>query len=283
MRRPTRLLALMLTAAALVVPTGAADAACTSDLPVSDPRAGMYTCTGVTTGMRLLVPSQKWGPDYQCGAGWAFTDQFKQRYLSFPGDCFLDYDCLEDAVYEVLPPPLNELVPRAPVCLNPGDSELEPTYRRPGPVVEDENDKRIGTIVYAVNKNDINFALVRIDPNVKLDPAMPVYGGPRRIGAMSTSLEEAYVYTPMGIPTFNARSGFLRGTAAEAYWLGDSLTSISYGSPVMKPNGDAVGMLTGTTYFGSGAEIQELPAALARATSRTGLRLKLLTAPLATK
>jgi hypothetical protein len=280
MRRPTRLLAALVTVGAFTVPTGSASAACTEDVPTVDKRAAVVTCTGVFPGMNIKMTSMKFGPDHLCGASFVFVDQYKQKYLVFPGSCYLDYSCLEDAVYNELPPPLNELVPRVPVCLMPGDSELEPVYKRKGPPVTDYDGRRIGSIVYAVNKDGIDFALARLDPGVKVDPAMPVWGGPRRMGGAAGSLEEAYVFSEQGLPAPNARSGYLQVTGGDVTWIGDGLLSISTGSPVMKPNGDAVGMILGRITIPTGFEVQTFGAAIDRLRTRTGLRLKLMAAPL---
>lgn len=280
MHRPTRLLAAFATIGALTVPTGSASAGCTEDVPTADKRAAVVTCTGVFPGMHIKMTSLKWGPDHLCGASFVFTDQYKQKYIVFPGSCYLDYSCLEDAVYNELPPPLNEIVPRAPVCLVAGDSELEPVYKRKGPPVTDYDGKRIGSIVYAVNKDGVDFALARLDAGVKVDPAMPVWGGPRRLGAASGDLDEAYVFTQQGIPAPNARTGYLQGGGDDVTWIGDGLLSISTGSPVMKPNGDAVGMLNGVLTIPFGFQVQTFRPALDRLRGRTGLRLKVMAAAL---
>ncbi len=274
-RLPLVLLAALTTLASPSV----SSAACSSGLPVNDRRAANHTCTGVHPGMGLIVPSQKYG-ELQCSAGYAFTDQFRQRYLTVPGTCFLDYDCLEDAVYDELPPPLNEVVPRLPTCLLPTDSELEPYYKRSGPPIRDLARKRIGALVYAVNKDGVDFALVRLDPGVRLDPAVPMYGGPLTYGAAPMLPTESYVYAPAPYyPVPNAVSGLLHGGAEFPRLATELVGTITRGAPVMKPDGTAIGMLDGYLTI-DGYIVRPLGPAVDRASRRTRLKLRLMTAKL---
>jgi hypothetical protein len=214
-----------------------------------------------------------------CAASFAFADDYGQRYLTIPGTCHLDYDCLEDAVDDILPPPLNEL-PRLPACIATSESELEPVYKKNGPVVHDTAGRRVGVVAYAVNKDGVDLALVRVDRNVRLDPKLPFYGGPVRMGTAGT-VEETYVYSPeilTGAP--NARTGVLSGGAEYAYVATEGLLSMPMGASVMKPDGAAVGYMTGGVTI-PGYMTQPLGIAIQRAQRRTRLRLTLMTAPLA--
>lgn len=274
MMRRTPTLLLLAAAVSTMLPSSAS-AVCTSTLPVTDPRAANYTCTGAHPGMLLRVPSQKYGT-VSCTAGFAFTDQFKQRYLAFPGRCFLDYDCLEDAVVEELPPPLPSVLPPLPTCLLESESELEPVYKRNGPVVKDAEGKRVGVIVYAVNKDGVNFALMRVDTGAQFSPGLPFYGGPAKWGTVDGSPQEAYVYSAApNAASINARSGVLH-RATSLYHVAESLTSISQGSPVMTPDGGAIGYYAGSIGL-YGNIVLTYDEALHRAKWRTGLNLKLMT------
>ncbi|HEX8003630.1 MAG TPA: hypothetical protein VF519_13140 [Mycobacteriales bacterium] len=274
----SRLPILLLLAVSLAAPTNAS-AGCTSSPLPADKRAASVECDGVHPGMTLIVPSMKYG-DYECGASFAFRDQAGNRYLTMPGTCFLDYDCLEDTVKDVLPPPLNEVVPNLPVCVVMSESELEPVYRN-GPVVRDLNGARVGRIAYAVNKDGVDLALVRVDKGVKLDPALPFYGGPVRTGTPG-ALEETYVYSPaLGLPGApNARTGLLRGDAEYAEVTTEGLLSRANGASVIRPDGSALGYFTGGVMLTGGFATQPLGSAIARAERRTRLRLSLMTAPL---
>lgn len=277
MRRYRLPILLALAVSTLAAPTGAS-AACSSSSPLpADRRAANLSCDGVHPGMLMIVPSMKWGP-YECAASFAFADQFGNRYLSFPGSCFLDYDCLEDSAADVLPPPLNEVVHALPVCIMASDSELEPVYKNNGPVVTDAVGHRIGRIAYAVNKDYIDFALVRLDRGVRLDPSVPFYGGPTRLGTART-LEETYVYSPEGMPASpNARSGVLTSGGPEmAYVATEGFLSRPTGASVMKPDGTAVGFFNGHLTI-TGYITSNLGPGLERAQRRTKLRLSLMTA-----
>jgi hypothetical protein len=277
-----RRLSFLLCTALLAAPALPSSAgSCRSTLPATDPHAAQYDCGGVHPGMRLRVHSAKYG-DISCGASFAFTDQFKQKYLTLPGTCFLDFECLED-VLDQLPPPLGDILPTLPTCTLPADSELEPVYKRHGPAVKNSSGERIGALVYAVNKEGINFAIARLDPGVKLDPALPLFGGPVRLSAPNATPEEAHVYSaPNSDYGPNARSGLLHSYSVDsAYVLTEGLLSLSAGASVMRTNGEAVGLLSGTLYVGYGYGAQPFGPALARATRHTGLKLTLLTAPLA--
>ena len=277
-RRLTTLLLAALTT--IATPSVAPAADCVSEFPVNDKRFANMPCAGAHVGMSLMVPSLKYG-DSECAASFAFKDQFGQRYVTSPGTCFLDYDCLEDAVYNELPPPLNEVVPRLPVCIMPSDSELEPFYKRSGPPVKNLDGRRVGAIVYAVNKNDVDFALVRIDKGVKLDPSLPVYGGPVKNGAAPAIPTEAYIYSNAMVPlTANARSGVLHGGPDFPMVLTDRFGAVNHGTSVMLPNGSAMGYFNGHLSIGGGYEVKPLGPALYRASRRTGLKLPLMTGKL---
>lgn len=278
MRRLPVLLAVAL--ATLVAPHGAANAACTPDpLLPSDDRAAVVTCTGVHVGMMLDVPSQRYGT-YACAAGYAFADQYGSKYVTFPGSCFLDYDCLLDEVFEQLPPPIGQVMPHAPVCINPSESELEPYYKKSGPIVKDTQGRRVGTIVYAVNKDGVDFTLMRVDPRLPLDHSVPFYGGPLRMGTAGGA-EEAYAFSPAGyLSEPNARSGVLSGNADQAYFLNPMLHMAIPGSPVMRGNGDAIGNFGWASTLPWGTFTEPLREGIDRAQRRTGLKLRLLTAPL---
>lgn len=274
-----RLPLLMLLAVTTVAAPRGAAAACSSTLPLpSDKRLANVSCDGVHPGTMLVLPSLKYGT-FECAASFAFRDQAGQRYVAVPGTCHLDYDCLEDTVKDVLPPPLNEAIPRLPVCIQPTDSEIEPRYGSKGPVVRDLSGRRVGVVAYAVNKDGLDFALVRIDRNVHLDPRLPLYGGPTRLGTAG-SIEESYVYSPEGVSgTPNARTGLLSGGPDYAYVVTEGLLSRPAGGSVMKPDGSAIGFLTGYLSI-PGYTTQPLGPGLARANRMTGLRLSLITAPL---
>jgi hypothetical protein len=98
---------------------------------------------------------------------------------------------------------------------------------------------------------------------------------------MGTSLEEVRVWSPpnLGLAP-NARTGILQ-TGGITYVLTESQTSLSYRSSVIRTDGTAIGLFTGDDYVPWGNETQTLKLALGRAFDHTGLKLTLMTAPLA--
>jgi hypothetical protein len=279
MRRPL-LLALLVTLLAPAAPGHATGSACSSKMAVVDKHLTQYSCPGVHPGVSLQVTSEKYGP-ITCGASFAFVDQSKNRYLTMPGTCFLYFECLEDT-FE-LPPPLDQLVPALPTCTLPADSEKEPYYKKNGPVVKDADGRRIGGLTYAVNKDGIDFAIVRLDPATRLDPSLPLYGGPTSMGEATLPPEEGYVYSPTtsSSVTPNARSGLLHASSpGVAYVVTEGVLAGSRGASAMKTNGAAIGVMNGYLTIGTGYDIQPFGPALERVERITKLKLRLLTAPL---
>lgn len=278
MARPVRTALLLTALAALTVPTGAATAACSSTLPVTDPHVAYVTCAGAHVGMLLTVPRQG-GGTMTCGASFAFADQFNRRYVTFPGTCFLQYDCLEDLITDELPPPLDAIVETVPVCLERSDSELEPYWKTGGPAIKDQGGHRVGALVYAVNRNGVDFAIARLDAGVAFDPGLPLYGGPRRVGPHSTSVEEVHVYSPAlpGVSGPNARSGLLHDNAKRPYVLTNGLLTAAPGTSVMRPDGTAIGFFVGAMSVVDGWVTQPLAPGVERAERRAKLDLRLMT------
>jgi hypothetical protein len=224
----------------------------------------------------LTVPSKKYGT-LLCAAGYVVTDQLGTKYLTVPGHCHLDFTCLEDIVVDQLPDPLPELLDGVVPCIDPSDSEQEPVYSKTkGPVVKDADGNRVGVIVYAVNKQGIDFALVRVDAGVAVDPAIPLYGGPTSASSASSTGDEAYVFNPYSPYFANAHRGVL-------YVAGDSIFhepggTATAGAPVVKPDGAGVGYLSGTWMLPYGMEVLTYPPGFARAKTHARLDLKVVTA-----
>lgn len=280
MPRAASTLALVATVGALALPAAPAGAACVSGYPASDKRLTNHMCDGVRPGMLLNVPSKKYG-EKDCTAGFLFADQFGNRYTSVPGTCHLDFECLEDQAVELLPPPLDEIVDGVVPCINPSDSEEEPVYRTRGPVVRDRAGDRVGVIVYAVNKSNVDFALIRIDGARKVDPSVPLYGGPTRLAAPRETGEEAYAYSA-AVMDFeaNARTGVLVKSGDAVYHEAIALiaSGIPEGSPVVQPDGTGIGYHEGPWSVGLGYRTLPYGPALSRSAIRTKLQLRLLTA-----
>ena len=275
-----RTLTLAAALVAVALPSAPADAACVSGYPVTDKRLTNHMCTGVRPGMMLTVPSKKYG-EMECTAGFMFADQFGNKYTSVPGSCHLDFECLEDQAVELLPPPLDEIVDGVVPCIMPSDSEEEPVYRSNRPVVKDRDGDRVGVIVYAVNKDNIDIAIIRIDAKHKVDPSVPLYGGPTRLVAPSGQPEEAYVYSAAFMDFEpNARTGVLHGSSTTPYHETASViaSGVPSGSPVVRPDGSGIGYHQGPWTIGLGYLTKPYGPALNRTAIRTKLALRLLTA-----
>lgn len=288
----------LLVAAVLLAPAAPASHAtsCSSPLPVSDGHLTAYSCTGVHPGMVLEVHSAKYG-DIECSASYAFKDSGNNKYLALPGTCILDFDCLDDLL-QPYPPPLDQppfsTVLNALPCILPSDSELEPYYKKgTGPIVKDGNGVRIGRLAYAVNKDGLDFALVRLDPGVALDPALPLYGGPTKLGTFTAlSPVTGHVYAAPG-DLFSVNGNGAGGPNAEAAVLYSTSIDFGYastptplllgnprGGSALTDDGKAAGMLTGSWAIGAGWIVKPFGPALAHLQARTHLAVTLMTAPL---
>jgi hypothetical protein len=133
--------------------------------------------------------------------------------------------------------------------------------------------------VYAVNKDNVDFALLRVDRKLRLDPALPFYGGPTKIAAPA-QVEQVHVWSPPGLGIEpSARSGVCRAVTTGAELVtATTLTSFDTGATVQRPDGAAIGYVSVMAYP---ATVQLLDPALYRAQRYTRLKLRLLTAKVA--
>jgi hypothetical protein len=279
---------------ASVLTSPATGAQCSVDQPVDDVPQAFVTCTGVHVGMRVVVRTKRgWNT---CVAGFAFADQYGRRYLTIPGSCVLTGECRWPALLDPVPEIVKEIA-HGLVCEHVPENE-EKKYAKPAEVT-DEHLRRIGAVVYAVNvfgesrsyDDMVEIALVRLDKGVRLDPAMPFYGGPTRLGDFANAPDEAYAFSPPDGDTRlpNARAGLLmpRGfgpqpTVARYHYAGLwPFSGETHGTPVMRTDGTALGFHHNIVTPGWGFPTLGLPKLVKRAERFTGLRLRLLTAPLA--
>jgi hypothetical protein len=159
-----------------------------------------------------------------------------------------------------------------------------------GPAMRDINGKVIGHWAYAFRVDTPNadtFGLVRIDKNVKSNPSVCHFGGPTGLYTTLDATPFVANFYGQGLPFVDvvpARSGLALG--------GDSPSQITVvgpaglfaplgdgGAPVLA-NGQAIGIFTGGLAVGvpSGFVVDRLKPAIARAQSKTGMKLTLLTA-----
>lgn len=159
--------------------------------------------------------------------------------------------------------------------------------------VFDRDGRHIGRLAYS--EHDLvaerDFALIKVEPGVEVNPAMCHWGGPESLLAESVSemVELKHFGNGLGFSgTVPARTGYAeRLTAPEKQWVHAAAFRGDSGSGVMTGDGRAVGVLVGGGFggdendgFGSVAVIRLGPP-LERAEAALGLSFKLATAPLA--
>lgn len=170
-------------------------------------------------------------------------------------------------------------------CILNSDGEI--SYRPgKGPVASDAEGKRIGEFAYAILRKPKDFALVRLDPNVKARPKMCHFGGPTGMNKDTTSERVLLHYYGNGIgignlqvvyqPVLPARSALARNLedpdqvfATGAAIFGDS------GGGVISEDGRAVGALVAIGSFEGAIVITRLAPQLRRAERALDISLEL--------
>ena len=164
---------------------------------------------------------------------------------------------------------------------------VEKTWARgEGPPVLDRSDARMGEVAYAtfaVAGSESDFALIRIDAarSDEVNPQMCHFGGPTRIGSTARQGDVVHHFG-QGLAwgaTVPGRSGVVApGTASETtLFFGSALWGDS-GSPVITPDGAALGVQVGILppiVFATNLQPQ-----LQRASEQLGITFELQTAPL---
>ncbi len=186
---------------------------------------GTGPCPGVRPG--AIVESKTGG----CTFNFLFQGSDGNRYMGTAGHCILNTD--------------GEIAYRA----------------GKGPVASDAEGQRIGEFAYAILRDPKDFALIRLDPNVKAKAKMCHFGGPTGVNKDSTSDAVVLHYYGNGIgignlqvvnqPVLPARSAIAENLedpdqvfATGAAIFGDS------GSGVISDDGRAVGALVAVGYPG---------------------------------
>lgn len=223
------------------------------DISTEAPPFGVGACPGVRPGAFLDI-------DHQAGCTMNFlltgtrsdgATQVSERFIGTAGHCSLDDG---ETVY------------------TPGQA----------PVAYDRSGKRIGEFAYAVNNEDRDFALVRLDGGVVASPQMCHFGGPTGSSDPSfTGSPNIVQHFGQGLvfgQTVSARSGAGHLSqpgyhfATTAAIFGDS------GSGVQLADGKAIGVLVAISPLG--IVITRLAPQVERARQMLGLdSLVLQTAP----
>jgi hypothetical protein len=216
------------------------------DISAEAPPFGLGPCPGVRPGAFVDIDHQS-----GCTLNFLFVGTGGTKYMGTAGHCATD------------------------------DGEKVYTSGQ-APVAYDGTGKRIGEFAYAVNSEDRDFALIRLDGGVVANPQMCHFGGPTGVSDPSFTGSPAVVqHFGQGLvfgDTVSARSGAGHlsqpGThfATTAAIFGDS------GSGVQLADGKAIGVLVAISPLG--IVITRLAPQVERARQMLGLEsLALQTAP----
>lgn len=209
----------------------------------------------------------------QCTLNFLFQGSDGRRYIGTAGHCILE---------------------GSQVSTGGDATQLETTWPvGSGPVAKDSLGARLGEFAYATLQDPRDFALIRLDPEVKASPQMAHFGGPTGINTDASRDRTVLEWYGNGVgfgATVPARS-------AVAFGLPDPDRVVAFGvagpgdsgSGVISADGRAVGVLVtvGVNFFGATEDgvnagdlgITRLGPQLTRAQELLGLQLNLETAP----
>jgi hypothetical protein len=217
---------------------------------------GTTACDGVRPGGSYVSGSE------MCSFAFVFTGSDRRRYVATAGHCAFDPD--------------------------PDRTTGRTQSWRPGsgPEVTDENGHRIGRFAYATLVGQFrDFALIRLDPGVKVDPQMCHFGGPTGLNTTvaNADLLVHHYGQGVGFDYVPARTGemfFGLYRPDYVYFYGAGSVGDS-GAPVTDEDGNAIGVITDlTTPFTGNLGVNRLAQHLADAERALRIRLTLQTAPL---
>lgn len=260
--------ALILALVALTAPAGAAteptiggcrliQVPASSTLP-----AGTTSCPGVRPG--AIVES---GIGF-CTFNFLFRGSDGRRYIGTAGHCILGSGTFST---------------------NAG----ERTWRRGlGPWAKDASGRRIGEFAYAIEQDPKDFSLIRIDVGVPSNPQMCFFGGPIGVSTASTGAGSILHHFGNGVgvgDVLPARSAIaLSMSNADHIYAYGAVVPGDSGSGLIADDGRALGVIVTTgVHFAGLTDTGTLGATrigpqIARAAQKLGIRLTLMTAPLAT-
>lgn len=162
--------------------------------------------------------------------------------------------------------------------------------RGDGPVVINDQKRRVGSFVYALDDDlkDVDFGLIRLDKGVEGNPQMCAWGGPTRLLTEArpelTQLRQHGKGLVIGNVT-PTRTAVARSLPREPYTIVQGpFTPGDSGSSIMTADGAAMGQIVSLTIHAltptAGAGVVRLEHALRAATQKIGIRFTLRTAPL---
>jgi hypothetical protein len=231
-------------------------------VPAASP-VGTGTCPGVRPG--AIVESDAG----QCTFNFAFQGSDGSNYIGTAGHCILGSD------------PFG------------GDAGEQTWAAGSGPVARDGDGNRIGEFAYAILQDPKDFALIRVDSGVAVNPQMCHFGGPTGVNSDQGADPVVLHHFGNGVgvgAVLPARSALALGTphpdhvyAEGAVVPGDS------GSGIISDDGRAVGVIvtTGIHSESIGSDgvdagtmgVTRLAPQVARAQQVTGVTYTLQTAP----
>lgn len=181
--------------------------------------------------------------------------------------------------------PLGQYIGTAGHCV--GVSDEQSWADGDGPRAFDADDRHIGHYVFAVNRDDRDFAVIKLLPGVEAEPAMCHWGGP-------TGMFEELTSDPVELKHYGQGVGLGDTVPARTAWaerLGSPDTARAYGaaifgdsgSGIISADGRALGVVV-TIGFGTGAGsgtvgITRLPPQLQLAEDALNVDFELVTAP----
>ncbi|MDP8969012.1 MAG: hypothetical protein M3N52_00575 [Actinomycetota bacterium] len=232
------------------------------EVPAAAP-VGIGSCSGVRPGAPLLVG------DGLCTFNYLFTGSDGARYMGTAGHCFF-----------------------APFDVEPGEMSWA---LGAGPPAFDAAGNRVGGFAYAVQRDEKDFGLIRLDDAVAANPQMCFFGGPTGINDDRPGLLEPVLlnYYGNGIlvsGVLPARTAVATGMPDPDHVFADGVAIFGdSGAAVNSADGRAVGSLVtvGVALAGLGLDgldagvigITRLTPQLERAEQVLGVDLVLQTAP----
>lgn len=176
-------------------------------------------------------------------------------------------------------------------CVN-GKDHTQAWPNGDGMKVSDAEGRFIGRAVYSEldtqGRTGVDYALIKLEPDVDVNPAMCHWGGPT--GLLAGAVEERVELKHYGQglvygPTIPARTAWAEQlTNTDVQWMYGAALFGDSGSPIIAAGGGAVGVLSGAFGEDSGGEsglirFVRIAPAMARAGNALGLQLDLRTAP----
>ena len=187
------------------------------------PAATPYRCSvAVHPGARITVAGSHGGAGGSCTANFVLRGSNGRTYLGTAGHCTLAASNISGDVGEFHDPPGQ------------------------GALVRDRDGRRIGEVAYAIQQEPYDFALIRLDPGIAYDTALPHWGPVTGINTSTASSPVVLRWVGHGVgigEVLYARSGLAAGLSDPDQVIGVGLIAPGdSGGPVVDEQGRAVGV-----------------------------------------